>query len=56
MPIAFCITDTGQFHCDLEATSIDDETFHWLSLNHIDLGRKEFFHHSIGIPEIQQRF
>lgn len=43
MPIAFFITDKGEFFFDLEATSIDDERFHWLSLNHIDLGRRSSF-------------
>jgi hypothetical protein len=43
MPIAFFITDTGDFYADMEATSLDEKTYHWLSSKGIELGRKTSF-------------
>ena len=43
MPIAFFITDMGEFYADTEATTLDDEKFRWLSDNRIDMGRKTSF-------------
>lgn len=43
MSIAFFITDTNEFYADMEGSSIDSETFQWLSENRIEIGRKTSF-------------
>jgi tetratricopeptide (TPR) repeat protein len=43
MSITFFITDTGEFYADMEAISLDEETYRWLSHNRIDMGRKSSF-------------
>jgi tetratricopeptide (TPR) repeat protein len=43
MTIAFFITDTNEFYADMEGSSIDSETFQWLSDNRIEIGRKTSF-------------
>lgn len=43
MNIAFFITDTGELYGDMDATSLDEEAFHWLSENQIDMGRRSSF-------------
>ena len=40
MHIAFFICEMGDFYADMEGTTVNEETFNWLSNNRIDLGRK----------------
>jgi len=51
MAIAFFITEAGEFYADMDATSLDKKTFHYLNENGIELGRKSSFAISKESPE-----
>jgi tetratricopeptide (TPR) repeat protein len=43
MPLSFFIAETGEFYASMDGTSLDGETYDWLSRNRIELGRKTSF-------------